>query len=68
MVSTNLLLTTRAALLTQQQPKQQVPGIFAMSQTQLEWKPNAPDALQEIRADVALISGWHLHANGDCTF
>ena len=57
MVSTNLLLTKRAVLLTQQQPKQQIPGIFAMSQTHLEWRPNAPDASQEVTADVATISG-----------
>ncbi|KAL0053658.1 hypothetical protein WJX82_009019 [Trebouxia sp. C0006] len=57
MVSTNLLLTKRAVLLTQQPPKQQIPGIFCMSQIQLDWKPNAPDTAQEITADVATISG-----------
>ncbi|DBA86886.1 TPA: hypothetical protein ACH3X2_005346 [Trebouxia sp. C0005] len=57
MVSANLLLTKRAILLTQQSPKQQIPGIFCMSQIQLDWKPNAPDTAQEITADVATISG-----------
>lgn len=60
MVSANLLLTKRAVLLTQQHPKQQIPGILAMSRTQLEWKPNAPDPSQEVTADVATISGQHL--------
>ena len=57
MVSTNLLLTKRAVLLTQQQPKQQIPGIFSMSSVQLEWKPNAPNSSQEVTAEVATISG-----------
>ena len=61
MVSTSLLLTKRAVLLTQQQPKQQLPGIFVMSRKQLEWKPNAPDPSQEVKADVATISGEHLN-------
>ena len=57
MVSASVLLTKRAVLVTQQQPKQQIPGIFAMSRTQLEWKPNVPDPSQEVIADVAAISG-----------
>ena len=60
MVTASLLLTKRAVLLTQQQPKQQIPGIFAMSRTQLEWKPNIPDPSQEVIANVATISGQHL--------
>ena len=57
MVSASLLLTKRAVLLTQHQPKQQIYGIFSMSQTQLQWTPNAPDASQEVIEDVATISG-----------
>ena len=59
MVSATLLLTKRAVLHSQQPPKQQTPGIFCMSRTQLEWKPNTPNAAQEITADVATISGQH---------
>lgn len=57
MTLTNLLFTKRAVLLTQQQPKQQIPGIFCMSRTQMSWQPNVPDAAQEVTADVATISG-----------
>lgn len=60
MVSASLLLTKRAVLHTQQQPKQQISGIFAMSRTQLEWTPNAPDSSLEVTADIATISGSHL--------
>ena len=58
MVSTNqLLLTTRATLLTQQPPKKQIPGILSISVTQLTWKPNTPEAAEDIAAQIASISG-----------
>ena len=58
MVSTSqLLLATRATLLTQQPPKKQIPGVLSISLTQLTWKPNTPDAAEEVAAQIASISG-----------